>query len=148
MVIYVDIDETICNTEESKNNARDYSFSEPIKENIEKINININLKNYYDILNDTLFSCVHYLNYFEHTEAYIGNASKPSEINKIRSVALLDMKKLEEKWLFDLDAERELCYYMCINEERLEEEAGLHKKLVDILQQKNRKKAKKDILKR
>jgi len=38
MVIYVDIDETICNTEESKNNARDYSFSEPIKENIEKIN--------------------------------------------------------------------------------------------------------------
>jgi len=107
-------------------------------ENIEKINTNINLKNYYDILNDTLFSCVHYLNYFEHTEAYIGSTSKPSEINKIRAVALLDMKKLEENWLFDLDAERELCYYMCINEERLEKEAGLHKKIVDILKKKPR----------
>ena len=48
------------------------------------------------------------------------------------------MKKLHEMWLFDLDMERELCYYMCINEERLENEAGLHKKLVDMLKQKPR----------
>ena len=34
MVIYVDIDETICNTPES----RDYSEAKPIKENINKIN--------------------------------------------------------------------------------------------------------------
>ena len=34
MLIYVDIDETICQTP----NSRDYSQSVPIKENIEKIN--------------------------------------------------------------------------------------------------------------
>lgn len=34
MVIYVDIDETICTTPDS----RDYNFSKPINENIEKIN--------------------------------------------------------------------------------------------------------------
>jgi hypothetical protein len=34
MIIYVDIDETICNTPRN----RDYSKSEPIKENIEKVN--------------------------------------------------------------------------------------------------------------
>ena len=34
MIIYVDIDETICNTSEN----RDYSLSTPIKENITKIN--------------------------------------------------------------------------------------------------------------
>ena len=34
MVIYVDIDETICVSPES----RDYSLATPIKENIEKIN--------------------------------------------------------------------------------------------------------------
>lgn len=33
-IIYVDIDETICKTNES----RDYSFAKPIYENIEKIN--------------------------------------------------------------------------------------------------------------
>ena len=107
-------------------------------ENIERVLENVNLKNYYDILNDTIFSCVHYLNYFEHTEPHVGNVSKPHEINRIRSVSILNMKKLEENWLFDLDAHRELCYYMCINEERLEKEIGLHKKLVDILKTKPR----------
>jgi len=34
MIIYVDIDETICNTPED----RDYSLAVPIKENIQKIN--------------------------------------------------------------------------------------------------------------
>jgi|TARA_R110000824_G_scaffold93147_3_gene225499 hypothetical protein len=107
-------------------------------ENIERVHNNINIKEYYDLLNETVFSCIHYLNYFEHTEAHIGNVSKPNEINRIRSLALLDMKNLEEKWLFDLDIERELCYYMCINEKRLETESGLHKKLVDILKTKPR----------
>tara|TARA_R110000822_G_scaffold207261_1_gene343385 strand:- start:1137 stop:2000 length:864 start_codon:yes stop_codon:yes gene_type:complete len=107
-------------------------------ENIERVHSEVNLKEYYNILNETVYSCVHYLNYFVHTEPHIGNVSKPSEINKIRAMALLDMKKLEEKWLFDLDTERELCYYMCINEKRLESETGLHKRLVDILKTKPR----------
>ena len=34
MIIYIDIDETICNTSEN----RDYTLSEPIRENIEKAN--------------------------------------------------------------------------------------------------------------
>ena len=107
-------------------------------ENIERVHSEINLKEYYSILNETVYSCVHYLNYFAHTEPHIGNVSKPSNINKIRAVSLLDMKRLEEKWLFDLDTERELCYYMCINEKRLESETGLHKRLVDILKTKPR----------
>ena len=105
-------------------------------ESIEKTHSNVNLKNYYDILNDTIFSCSHYINYFDHTEPHIGNVSKPSDINRIRSVGLLDMKSLKENWLYLLDTPRELCYYLCINEERLENEAGLHKKLVDILKEK------------
>jgi len=114
------------------------SFTVFSNENIENIHSSINLKNYYDTLNETIFSSVHYLNYFEHTEPHIGNMSKPSDISRIRSIGMLDMKKLDEMWLFDLDTERELCYYMCINSERLEGEVGLHKKLVDILKQKPR----------
>ena len=38
MIIYVDIDETICNTCGPANEARDYSKATPINENIEKIN--------------------------------------------------------------------------------------------------------------
>ena len=38
MIIIVDIDDTICSSPGDKNLARDYSLSEPIYENINKIN--------------------------------------------------------------------------------------------------------------
>ena len=96
----------------------------------------INIKNYYDSLNNFIFSAVHHLNYFTHSEPEIGQVSRPAEINRIRSIAGLNMKNLEEKWFFGLDTPRELCYYLAINTERLETEGGLHKKIVDLLKQK------------
>tara|TARA_R110002020_G_scaffold67401_2_gene177001 strand:+ start:1152 stop:1994 length:843 start_codon:yes stop_codon:yes gene_type:complete len=104
--------------------------------NLENILQNIPVKEYYDTLNSSIFSTIHYLNYFEHSEPEIGQVSKPAEANRIRTVGMLDMKSLEEKWIFDLDIDRELCYYMCINEKRLKEEGGLHRKLVNILKEK------------
>jgi hypothetical protein len=94
------------------------------------------IKSYYDTLNSAIFSAVHYLNYFTHSEPEIGQVAKPAEINRIRSIAVLDPKNLQENWLFQLDTERELCYYICVNEERLATEGTLHRKLVDILKKK------------
>jgi hypothetical protein len=96
----------------------------------------INIKNYYESLNNFIFSTVHHLNYFTHSEPEIGQVSRPAEINRIRAVAGLNMKNIEEKWFFNLDSPRELCYYLAINTERLETEGGLHKKIVDMLKQK------------
>jgi len=106
--------------------------------NLENILDNIPVKEYYDTLNTSIFSTIHYLNYFEHSEPEIGQVSKPAAANRIRAVGMLDMKELEEKWIFDIDTERELCYYMCINEKRLKEEGGLHRKLVNMLKEKPR----------
>ncbi len=96
----------------------------------------LNIKNYYDSLNNFIFSTMHHLNYFTHSEPEIGQVSKPSEINRICAVAGLNLKNLQEKWFFDLDTPRELCYYLAINTERLETEGGLHKKIVDMLKDK------------
>ena len=96
------------------------------------------IKNYYEKLNHTIFSCVHYLNFFNHTEPEIGQMARPAEINKIRSIGILDIKTLSEKWLFELDMPRETCYYICINQDRLEKESGLHKQIVDLLKEKPR----------
>ena len=49
---------------------------------------------------------------------------------------MLNTKNLEENWLFELDVQRDLCYYLCINEERLAEEGTLHRKIVDMLKKK------------
>jgi len=98
----------------------------------------LSIKNYYEKLNHTIFSCVHYLNFFNHTEPEIGQMAKPSEINRIRTIGILNSKTLSEKWLFELDMPRESCYYICINQERLEKESGLHKQVVDKLKEKPR----------
>ena len=105
-------------------------------ESIEKNIQNISIKNYYDSLNSTIFSAVHYLNFFNHTEPEIGQVARPSDINRIRSLGMLDPKNLQERWFYELDMSRDVCYYLCINEERLEGEVGLHKRIVDMLKEK------------
>ena len=105
---------------------------------LEKSLPNISIKNYFDTINQAIFSSVHYINFFKHTEPEIGQISKPIDINRISSIGALDIKNMSEKWFFELDNPRDTCYYICINEERLEKESGLHKKLVDMLKQKPR----------
>jgi hypothetical protein len=96
------------------------------------------IKKYYDTLNESIYQTVHYINFFEHNEPEIGMVSKPLDICRIRTIGLLNMKNLKEKWLFELDMDRDVCYYMCINKEKLENDGTLHKKLVDLLKQKPR----------
>ena len=63
---------------------------------------NVPIKKYYDTLNESIFQTVHYLNFFEHNEPEIGMVSKPLDICRIRTIGLLNMRNLEEKWLFPL----------------------------------------------
>ena len=96
------------------------------------------VKKFYDHLNASIASTVHYLNYFDYNEPEIGIVASPLENARIRSVAILDPRNIEEKWLFELDSPRQLCYYFCINKEKLETDGGLHKKIVDRLKKKPR----------
>ena len=105
---------------------------------IEKSLGNLPIKSYYEKINESIFSTIHYVNYFDHAEPEIGMTSKPLEINRIRTYGILNPKNLEEKWLYELDMERDICYYLCINRDRLENEGGLHKKIVDMLKEKPR----------
>jgi len=103
---------------------------------VEKSLGDLPIKSYYEKINESIFSTIHYINYFNHAEPEIGMTSKPLEINRIRTYGILNPKNLEEKWLYELDMERDLCYYLCINKERLEKEGGLHKRIVDMLKEK------------
>jgi hypothetical protein len=91
---------------------------------VEQILQNVPIKTYYETLNKMIVSSVHYVNYFE--------------LARIRTFGALNMKTLEEKWFFDLDIDRDVCYYLCINNERLENDGGLHKRYVELLKEKPR----------
>tara|TARA_Y100000310_G_scaffold134643_2_gene133585 strand:- start:3018 stop:3878 length:861 start_codon:yes stop_codon:yes gene_type:complete len=106
--------------------------------NLENIIQDVPVKEYYNTLNDMIQSTVHYMNYFEHNEPEIGVLTKPAEICRIATYGVLNMKNLEEKWFFDLDIDREVCYYMCMNKEKLEKDGGLHRRLVQMLKEKPR----------
>lgn len=105
---------------------------------LEEIIQNIPIKKYFDTLNETIYSTAHYINFFEHNEPEIGIMSKPSEITRIKTFGVLNMETLEEKWFFDLDIIREVCYYLSINKEKLLTDGSLHRRYVDILKQKPR----------
>ncbi len=104
---------------------------------IETILGNVPVKSYYDVINEAIFSTVHYMNYFDHSEPEIGHISKKSEVSRIRTAGMLDVENLEEKWFFELDMRRDTCYYLCINEEKLANEGGLHKRVVEKLKKKS-----------
>ena len=105
---------------------------------IEKSLDNIPIKKYYESINKTIFSMIHYVNYFTHAEPEIGMVSKPLDVNRIRTYGAINPKNLEEKWFFNLDTPRDVCYYICINKETLETDGTLHRRLVDILKSKPR----------
>tara|TARA_R110002020_G_scaffold410423_2_gene620141 strand:- start:1 stop:861 length:861 start_codon:yes stop_codon:yes gene_type:complete len=94
------------------------------------------IKNFYSSLNKTIASTVHFINYFGHNEPEIGNISKPKDINRIRSIGFVSVEKLHEKWFFELDNPREICYYLCVNDKKLESDGGLHKRIVQSLKNK------------
>ena len=106
--------------------------------NVEQVLHNVPIKTYYDTLNKMISSSLHYVNYFENSDPIIGLKAKPPEVARIRSIGALDMDTLEEKWFFDLDIDRDVCYYLCINSQRLENDGGLHKKYIELLKQKPR----------
>ena len=112
------------------------SFTTVSNLNIERAIGDVPIKKYYETINNSIFSAVHYWNYFRYAEPEIGSVSKPSEVNKIRSIGLLSPANLSEKWFFDLDNEREICYYICINQEKLETDGNLHRRIVEQLKNK------------
>lgn len=106
--------------------------------NIEKAIGGVPIRQYYEKVNSAVFSAVHYCNYFQNAEPVIGTPTDSSEINRISTIGMLNPTTLEEKWFFNLDNEREICYYLCINENKLENDGGLHKKIIEKLKNKPR----------
>ena len=109
-------------------------FSNPI---LEQTIGNVPIKKYFDTINQTIYYSVHYKNLFDHKKPIIGNLSVPSEVQRIRALGRLDTEKVQENWFYELDMSRDVCYYFCITKEKLEQDGGLHQKIIEKLKQKS-----------
>jgi len=110
-------------------------FSNPA---IEKTIGEIPIKKYFDTINKSIYYAVHYLNLFDHTSPIVGNLSKPSEVQRIRSVGMVSVDKLVENWYYKLEEDRDVSYYLCIASSRLETDGKLHSRVVESLKNKPR----------
>jgi len=109
-------------------------FSNPI---LEQTIGNVPIKKYFETINQTIYYSVHYKNLFDHKRPIIGNLSEPSEVQRIRSMGRLDTNKVQENWFYELDMSRDVCYYFCIAKEKLEQDGGLHQRIIEKLKQKS-----------
>lgn len=105
---------------------------------VEEIIGNVPIKNYFSTLNQTIYYVIHYMNYFANKKPLIGNLSKPSDVQRIRTFGMINPQNLSEKMFYELDMARDTSYYVCITSSRLESDGTLHKKLVDTLKNKPR----------
>jgi hypothetical protein len=105
---------------------------------IEKTIGEIPIKKYFETINKSIYYAVHYLNVFDHTEPLVGNLSKSSEVQKIRSIGIISVDKLSEQWYYKMQEDRDIAYYLCIASSRLETDGKLHSKVVQSLKSKPR----------
>jgi hypothetical protein len=110
-------------------------FSNPA---IEKTIGEIPIKKYFEMINKNIYYAVHYLNVFDHTTPLVGNLTKPTEVQKIRTIGIISVDKLSEQWYYKMQEDRDVAYYLCIATERLENDGKLHSKVVQSLKSKPR----------
>jgi len=110
-------------------------FSNPA---IEKTIGEIPIKKYFEMINKNIYYAVHYLNVFDHTTPLVGNLSKPTEVQKIRTIGIISVDKLSEQWYYKMQEDRDVAYYLCIAASRLENDGKLHSKVIQSLKSKPR----------
>ena len=85
---------------------------------------------FYEQLNELLVPTMHMVNVLSHGDSVMDNISPPHDVSRIVSYGLVDFESGEEKMFFNLANVREKVYYYAINEEKLREQGGLHKKVI------------------
>ena len=73
---------------------------------------------------------MHMVNVLSRGNSVMDNISPPHEISRIVSYGLVNFETGEENLFFDLANVREKVYYYAINEKKLREQGGIHKKVI------------------
>jgi len=94
-------------------------------ETVEQMSGGGTISNYYNKINETIASMVHYYNIYRNTTPVMGSIQVPMEISRIRTLGLFDMENGEEKFLFPLDNLTGTCYIYNITRNDLESDNKL-----------------------
>jgi hypothetical protein len=96
---------------------------------IEDILVNVSIKNYWNEINDVIFSTFHMLNVFQNTEPLLTTSLRPHTTAKISTMGVVNFDTFKEKIFYDLEAVRNKKYFFGVNKATLEEKKDLLQKI-------------------
>lgn len=87
------------------------------------------IKSYHKMVYNAIVSTLHMINVFSHSQIIMGTAAQPSEMVRVSTFGFVDAETGKENLFFPLDFPREKSYYYAINEEKLQTDGSLLKKV-------------------
>lgn len=94
---------------------------------LEKINPEVNILNYYEQLNELVVSTFHMINFCKDQRPILNTTDDPVETARIATLGVFNVEDGERKMFYSLDFPRETSYIYILNDEALKEPARLMK---------------------
>ena len=94
---------------------------------LEKINPEVNILNYYEQLNELVVSTFHMINFCKDQRPILNTTDDPVETARIATLGVFNVEDGEKKMFYSLDFPRETSYIYILNDEALKEPARLMK---------------------
>ena len=94
---------------------------------LEKINPEVNILNYYEQLNELVVSTFHMINFCKDQRPILNTTDDPVETARIATFGVFNVEDGERKMFYSLDFPRETSYIYILNDEALKEPARLMK---------------------
>ena len=92
---------------------------------VEEVLGSVSIENYWNEMNDVIFSTFHMINVFQNTEPLLTTSLKPHQAAKISTMGVVNFESLKEKTFFDMTAIRNKKYFFGINKSTLEQNKEL-----------------------
>lgn len=89
------------------------------------------IKGYYDHLNNLIVSTMHMINVYKNSTAEMHTFSANIKSARISTFGVVNPETGEEKLFYNLDTPREKMYYYAINDEQLNSDGNLFKKITN-----------------
>ena len=100
---------------------------------LEEILGDVPIVGYFDKLNDLIVSTVHMINVYNHQDPVHSTPFESSSLARISTFGVLDTETGKEKLFFSLDNVSEKSYYYAINQNTLETDGKLLRKLTEAI---------------
>jgi len=89
----------------------------------------LSIVEYFSKINHALINTLHMINYLVESDSIIGNVCDTKEANRISTVSAYNLDKNQEKPYFLMENIREKHFYFALNQQTLENEKGMLKKI-------------------